>query len=770
MMKKILAGLLLLSFLNPLVAQAKEYDQAVLYGYDGSTLRAVQVDSTGKLKVSGASGGGSLTFATDAATTGHVTYVGCSDSIATAISAATAGDTLQLGSCTYTISSALVIDKSLRIVGQGIGNTILSDTQTAANNSFTITSDNVTLQGFKLSALSRTSGGNFIFVDATATTVFNNVNMFDLWLNAINTDTSGPMIGISYRDSGGSIENVVVHLEPGTEASQSKGIEHTHNSSGNTGEADTTLYMRNVRSEIYELDTAATGQLRPFFSWMNGTYAPAVGSVINHLQNVVLLVKPASTTPDTEGLQNQGNNSAYSAGVNGRVISYVYGGYIDGSYDYSTVGTSINFENYRVDDYATVYFYGTTFGQNGRFTSINNGQVYKIGGTAYLQGIQGDAPTQAPSSINANTLISLTGQQGGDKAGTGSQSGLVGADVSITGGAGGAATAATTTATAGAGGGWVYTSGAGGAETIVTSTTNIGGAGGDIQWYGGDGGVANGAGTTNTGGAAADIYLAGGLGGVGTTTTGADGDIYLAFKKGSTARGKVGIGQGTAATTLDIEGSISFSTATLTTVTSDDFPITAGTRSFWKIQSNASTCSSRDLLLSNPVDTPGALLILENNVSSSNCLEILDDVAASTSGNVRLTNDWIPATKSVLVLVSNGTDWVEISRNGTDLTSAQTISAGTTIVANDSCTNGIKQITSAGAVTTNTTNTFTAPAAGNTGCRMTVVNVGANNITLDNNALFKSAGGADVVMTPDDVVEVFSTGSVWYQATALEAN
>lgn len=39
-----------------------------------------------------------------------------------------------------------------------------------------------------------------------------------------------------------------------------------------------------------------------------------------------------------------------------------------------------------------------------------------------------------------------------------------------------------------------------------------------------------------------------------------------------------------------------------------------------------------------------------------------------------------------------------------------------------------------------------------------------------NNALFKSAGGADVVMTPDDVVVVASTGSVWYQVTPLQAN
>jgi len=99
---------------------------------------------------------------------------------------------------------------------------------------------------------------------------------------------------------------------------------------------------------------------------------------------------------------------------------------------------------------------------------------------------------------------------------------------------------------------------------------------------------------------------------------------------------------------------------------------------------------------------------------------------------------------------------------------AQTIADTNTITA-DAC-GTIKQITSAGAVTTNTTNTFTAPAATNTGCIMTVINTGANNITLDNNALFKSVGGADVVMTADDAVVVASNGTVWYQVSPLQVN
>jgi hypothetical protein len=103
-------------------------------------------------------------------------------------------------------------------------------------------------------------------------------------------------------------------------------------------------------------------------------------------------------------------------------------------------------------------------------------------------------------------------------------------------------------------------------------------------------------------------------------------------------------------------------------------------------------------------------------------------------------------------------------------TAAQTIAAGNTITAN-AC-GSIKEITAAGAVTTDTTNTFTAPAAANDGCCMDVVNIGAENITLDNNANFVSAGAADVVLGAGDTLRVCSTGASgkWYQIGATGNN
>lgn len=144
-------------------------------------------------------------------------------------------------------------------------------------------------------------------------------------------------------------------------------------------------------------------------------------------------------------------------------------------------------------------------------------------------------------------------------------------------------------------------------------------------------------------------------------------------------------------------------------------------------------------------------------------------------GHSTQTSDLMLAEKS------DGTDVFNLDNNGkltlggtpelrVTMPAAETITAAATITA-DGC-GTIKRITAAGAVTTGTTNTFTAPASGNAACIMHVCNTGSNNITLDNNANFISAGAADVVVTANDCVTVGSTGAsgAWYQLTALEAN
>lgn len=98
----------------------------------------------------------------------------------------------------------------------------------------------------------------------------------------------------------------------------------------------------------------------------------------------------------------------------------------------------------------------------------------------------------------------------------------------------------------------------------------------------------------------------------------------------------------------------------------------------------------------------------------------------------------------------------------------QTIVAAQTITSN-TC-GGIKRVTAAGAVTTNTTNTFSAVTSANAGCVMHVCNVGANAITLDANANFKSAAAGDVVLGAGDCLTVAADDAVWYQVSALLDN
>ena len=93
----------------------------------------------------------------------------------------------------------------------------------------------------------------------------------------------------------------------------------------------------------------------------------------------------------------------------------------------------------------------------------------------------------------------------------------------------------------------------------------------------------------------------------------------------------------------------------------------------------------------------------------------------------------------------------------------QTI-ADTNTIAADSC-GGVKRVTSAGSVTTNTTNTFTALSA-LVQCEMKVCNIGAQNIILDQQTAFKTTGGANLTLGANTCVGVAWDGAFWRQTAA----
>lgn len=88
----------------------------------------------------------------------------------------------------------------------------------------------------------------------------------------------------------------------------------------------------------------------------------------------------------------------------------------------------------------------------------------------------------------------------------------------------------------------------------------------------------------------------------------------------------------------------------------------------------------------------------------------------------------------------------------------QTIAAGGIVAANACGT--LKRITSASAVTTDTTDAIATPSASNSGCCMDIVYTGTETVTLDANA--KNDFQANIVLGSGGSVRVCSDGTKWY--------
>lgn len=143
------------------------------------------------------------------------------------------------------------------------------------------------------------------------------------------------------------------------------------------------------------------------------------------------------------------------------------------------------------------------------------------------------------------------------------------------------------------------------------------------------------------------------------------------------------------------------------------------------------------------------------------------------------------STPSAGIVQIGGTDVTSLTRlvtgsaftqdaNGVRMTpqTTQVIGAGG-IIAADSC-DSVKLVSAAGAVATDATNAFTAPAAGNLVCKLTVCNVsaGANTITIKHSTNTKTLTGADLALAQYSCVNYISTGAAgfWLQTSAIGTN
>lgn len=95
-------------------------------------------------------------------TGGRVWNVPANASIASAITAASAGDTLVLAAATYTVTASLAVNKSLNIRGQGVGQTFVKGVTTAGIRVWSITASDTRIADMTIyvSTIGDTSGVN----------------------------------------------------------------------------------------------------------------------------------------------------------------------------------------------------------------------------------------------------------------------------------------------------------------------------------------------------------------------------------------------------------------------------------------------------------------------------------------------------------------------------------------------------------------------------------------------------------------------------------
>ena len=221
----------------------------------------------------------------------------------------------------------------------------------------------------------------------------------------------------------------------------------------------------------------------------------------------------------------------------------------------------------------------------------------------------------------------------------------------------------------------------------------------------------------------------------------------------------------------------------------------ANSRDVWRVNSSGSLLPGADNAYAIGASGTEVSAIYAEDVNIADDLAVTSDLSvagnagvgdATPDGKLEVAGDGTAGTPILLISSNNATTSLLRVQSGgavvvgtsTVITAgpfvvntsatAQVIGAGGTI-ADDAC-GGVKLISSASAVTTDTTNSFTAPSVANNGCCMMVRNVNASDaITIDKNALILLVGGANVVLAAQEAIMVCRQNSVWVQMTAALA-
>ena len=150
---------------------------------------------------------------------GNVWYVPLTGDIETYIASATSGDTLVLAAGTYTITSDITVAKSINIVGQGIGHTIINAT-TAIGDFFDISDGSYNVRLADFSMTSNSTGGN----EAVYTEQMANLTLENISINYVASASSAGQINVGQVSGKVILRNVVSVSTSTAGANNSGGI------------------------------------------------------------------------------------------------------------------------------------------------------------------------------------------------------------------------------------------------------------------------------------------------------------------------------------------------------------------------------------------------------------------------------------------------------------------------------------------------------------------------------------------------------------------
>jgi hypothetical protein len=126
--------------------------------------------------------------------------------------------------------------------------------------------------------------------------------------------------------------------------------------------------------------------------------------------------------------------------------------------------------------------------------------------------------------------------------------------------------------------------------------------------------------------------------------------------------GNVGIGESNPVTKLGVLGGFALEPGTLVNLTADNQIVTVGNNSFLQLSSDNATATNRTFCLTTG-STAGQILILELLANNAELQNNANPCGGAGTVPLIAGSTWTPNANDVMVLLWDGSQWVQISRS-----------------------------------------------------------------------------------------------------------